>query len=148
MSFLIMFSSLNEGYCLTLSQGAEKENVFLSCPGNTDKAVVRRFCLWYIKQKKEFSMAKLRWQSLALLGIVVLATLQFGYFGFRAAGGDVYLVAQVVALALGGLLLISLEQRYRKIGFAGVVIAFALYTLLVALYSKPVVEALQRFFER
>ncbi len=93
-------------------------------------------------------MAKLRWQSLALLGIVVLATLQFGYFCFRAAGGDVYLVAQVVALALGGLLIISLEYRYRKIGFAGAVIAFALYTLLVALYSKPLVEALQRFFER
>ena len=93
-------------------------------------------------------MAKLRWQSLALLGIVVLTTLQFSYFGYRTAGGDLYLMAQVVALVFGGLLLMSLEYRYRKIGFAGAVIAFALYTLLVALYSKPVVEALQQFFER
>ncbi len=93
-------------------------------------------------------MTKLRWQSLALICIVVLATLQFGYFGYRTSGGDLYLVAQLVALAFGGLLLISLEYRYRKIGFAGAVIAFALYTLLVTLYSKPIVEALQRFFER
>ena len=93
-------------------------------------------------------MTKLRWQSLALLGIVVLTTLQFSYFGFRTAGGDWYLLAQVVALVFGGLLLMSLEYRYRKIGFAGAVIAFALYTLLVALYSKPVVGALQQYFER
>ena len=92
-------------------------------------------------------MGKLRWQSLALLVIVFLTTLQFSYFGFRVAGGDLYLMAQVAALAIGGLLLVSLEHRYRKIGFAGAVIAFALYTLLVTLYSKPVVGALQQFFE-
>ncbi|HOD35129.1 MAG TPA: hypothetical protein PLR20_07070 [Syntrophales bacterium] len=93
-------------------------------------------------------MARLRWQSVALLVIVVLTTLQFTYFSFRTAGGDLYLMAQVAALVFGGLLLVSLEYRYREIGFAGAVIAFALYTLLVTLYSKPVVVALQQFFER
>jgi len=132
---------------LTLSQGAEKKNVFLFSPHGTDKAVVRLLCLWYIK-KKEFAVARLRWQSVALLVIVVLTTLQFTYFSFRTAGGDLYLMAQVAALVFGGLLLVSLEYRYREIGFAGAVIAFALYTLLVTLYSKPVVVALQQFFER
>ena len=93
-------------------------------------------------------MGKLRWQSLALLVIVFLTTLQFSYFGFRTAGGDWHLMAQVAALVFGGLLLMSLEYRYRKIGFTGAVIAFALYTLLVAMYSKPVVEALQQYLER
>jgi hypothetical protein len=93
-------------------------------------------------------MAKGRWQSLALLGIVIVTILQFGYFGFRTAGWDAYLVAQLVAVALGGLTLISLEHRYRKIGFTGAVISFALFTLMIALYSKPVVETLQNFFQR
>lgn len=93
-------------------------------------------------------MAKQRWQSLALAVIVVVAVLQFGYFGYRSAGGDLYLVAQLAAIVFGGLTIISLEHRYRKIGFAGAVISFALFTLLVALYSKPVVESLQHFFQR
>ncbi len=109
-------------------------------------ALARLLRLWYI-EKKEFTMGKLRWRSLALLVIVFLTTLQYSYFGFRVAGGDLYLMAQVAALVFGGLLLVSLEYRYREIGFAGAVIAFALYTLLVTLYSKPVVAALQRFFE-
>ncbi len=93
-------------------------------------------------------MAKRRWQSLALAVIVIVTVLQFGYFGYRKAGGDLYLAAQLAAIAFGGLTIISLEHRYRKIGFAGAVISFTLFTLLVALYSKPVVETLQHFFQR
>jgi hypothetical protein len=92
-------------------------------------------------------MAKHRWQSLALVGIVVVTILQFGFFGYRTVGWDASLAAQLAALALGGLTLISLEHRFRKIGFVGAVVAFALFTLMVALYSKPVVETLQRFFQ-
>ena len=92
-------------------------------------------------------MTKHRWQSPALAGIVVATILQFGFFGYRTVGWDAYLVAQLLALAFAGLPLISLEHRFRKIGFAGAVVAFALFTLMVALYSKPIVETLHRFFQ-
>ena len=44
---------------------------------------------------------------------------------------------------VGGLIIISLKQKYSRIYLAEAVGSFAMYALLVALFTAPVVEGLR-----
>ena len=84
-------------------------------------------------------------QTLFLSAFVVLATVSFGYAEFSVAGGAAFPYFHFGCLIVGGLIIISLKHRYRKLFLSEAIGSFALYTLLVTLFTTPVVEALRTF---
>lgn len=83
-------------------------------------------------------------QTLSLAAFVVLATASFSYAEYVAttAGGS-FPYFQLGCLVVGGLIIISLKHKYSKIYLSEAVGSFALYTIFVALFTAPVVEALK-----
>jgi hypothetical protein len=84
-------------------------------------------------------------QTLCLSVFVVLATVSFGYAEYAAAGGEAFPYFHLGCLIVGGLIIISLKHRYQKLFLSEAIGSFALYTLLVTLFTAPVVEALRGF---
>ena len=76
--------------------------------------------------------------SIALSVFVVLTTATFGFAEFAAAGTSNFPYFQLGALVVGGLIIISLKQRYDKIYLGEAVGSFALYTIMVSLFTAPV----------
>ncbi len=60
--------------------------------------------------------------------------------GGRAANFPYF---QLGCLIVGGLIMVSLKRKYNKMYTAEVVGAFALYTLLMALFTNPVIDAVK-----
>jgi hypothetical protein len=46
-------------------------------------------------------------------------------------------------LIIGGLIIVSLKKKYTKLYLSEAIGSFALYTVLVALFTAPVVDALK-----
>ncbi len=44
---------------------------------------------------------------------------------------------------MGGLIIISLKSKYEKMYTSETVAAFALYTVLIALFTNPVIDAIK-----
>ena len=62
--------------------------------------------------------------------IVAAAAANFPYF-------------QLGCLIMGGLLMVGLKRKYNKMYTTEVVGAFALYTILMALFTNPVIDAVK-----
>lgn len=71
---------------------------------------------------------------------VVLLTATFGFAEYAASGVTNFPYFQLGCLIVGGLILVSLKRRYNKMYTAEVVGAFALYTVLMALFTNPVID--------
>lgn len=84
-------------------------------------------------------------QTLFLAMFVVLATTSFGYAEFTAAGSGNFPYFHFGCLVIGGLIIISLKHKYARIYLSEAVGSFALYTVMVALFTAPVVDALKSF---
>jgi len=85
-------------------------------------------------------------KTLSMIGLVafiVLATGTFCLAEFAAGGADNFPYFHLGALIVGGLTIISLKQRYGKIYLSEAIGSFAMYTLLVALFTAPVVDAVR-----
>ncbi len=78
--------------------------------------------------------------TIAVAAAVVLLTATFGFAEFAATGTTEFPYFQLGLLIIGGLLLIQLKKRFTKIYVTEAVGAFALYTLLMALVTNPVIE--------
>ena len=74
---------------------------------------------------------------------VVLLTATFGFAEYAAAGATNFPYFQLGCLIVGGLILVSLKRKYNKMYTAEVVGAFALYTILMALFTNPVIDAVK-----
>ena len=74
---------------------------------------------------------------------VVLLTATFGFAEYAAAGAAQFPYFQLGCLIVGGLIMVSLKRKYNKMYTAEVVGAFALYTLLMALFTNPVIDAVK-----
>jgi len=81
--------------------------------------------------------------SLILSVFVVLATATFGFAEYAAAGASNFPYFQLGALVVGGLIIISLKQKYDKIYLGEAVGSFALYTIMVSLFTAPVVNMIK-----
>jgi hypothetical protein len=81
--------------------------------------------------------------SLALSVFVVLTTASFGFAEYAAAGASNFPYFQLGALVVGGLIIISLKQKYDKIYLGEAVGSFALYTIMVSLFTAPVVNIIK-----
>jgi FtsH-binding integral membrane protein len=81
--------------------------------------------------------------TLILTAIVVLITATFSFAEYAAAGADNFPYFHLGALIVGGLTIISLKQKYQKLYLSEAAGSFAMYALLVALFTSPVTEAIR-----
>jgi len=86
--------------------------------------------------KKSLSM-------LALTVLVVLITATFSFAEYAAAGADNFPYFHLGAIVIGGLTILSLKQKYEKLYLSEAVGSFAMYAVLVALFTSPVAEAIR-----
>ena len=76
---------------------------------------------------------------------VVLLTATFSFAEYAAAGVTNFPFFQLGCLIVGGLIMVSLKRKYEKMYVSEVVGVFALYTLLMTLFTSPVIEAVKTF---
>jgi hypothetical protein len=70
--------------------------------------------------------------------VLLTATFSFAEFTSTAAGNFPYF--QLGCLIIGGLCIVSLKHKYEKIYTNEAVGAFALYAVMVALFTAPVID--------
>jgi FtsH-binding integral membrane protein len=74
---------------------------------------------------------------------VILLTAMFSFAEYAAAGVANFPFFQLGCLIVGGLILVSLKRKYEKMYVGEVVGIFALYTILMALFTNPVIETVK-----
>jgi len=82
-------------------------------------------------------------QTLIVAAFVVLATASFSFAEYVASEVGNFPYFQLGCLVIGGLLITSLKYKYEKIYLSEAVGSFALYTVLVALFTSPVINAIK-----
>jgi FtsH-binding integral membrane protein len=82
-------------------------------------------------------------QTLLLTTFVILTTASFSYAEYAATGGGNFPYFHFGCLIVGGLIILSLKSRYPRLYLSEAIGSFALYTVLVALFTSPVVDALK-----
>jgi len=81
--------------------------------------------------------------TLLLSGFVVLVTASFGFAEYAAASVADFPYFHLGAVIVGGLIIISLKNKYDKLYMSEAIGSFALYTVLVALFTSPVVNLIK-----
>ena len=74
---------------------------------------------------------------------VVLITATFSFAAAATATGGNFPYFHLGCLIMGGLTIISLKYRYPRMYLSEAVGSFALYAVLVALFTAPVIEAVK-----
>lgn len=81
--------------------------------------------------------------TIIVAGFVVLLTATFSFAEYTAAGVNNFPYFQLGCLIVGGMTIISLKNKFEKMYTNEAVGAFALYTVLVALFTNPVIDAIR-----
>ena len=81
--------------------------------------------------------------TILLTAFVVLVTASFSYAEFSVTGDSNFPFFHLGCLVVGGLIIVSLKRKYSKLYLSEAIGSFALYTLLVAIFTAPVVDALK-----
>lgn len=82
-------------------------------------------------------------QTLIVTAFVVLITASFAFAAQATSGGSNFPYFHLGCLIMGGLTIISLKYRYQSMYLSEAVGSFALYAVLVALFTAPVIEAVK-----
>ena len=82
-------------------------------------------------------------KTLVLAIFVVLTTATFGFAEYTAAGVSEFPYFQLGCLIIGGMTIISLKQKYTRFYAGELMGVFAMYTILVALFTAPVFNAIK-----
>jgi hypothetical protein len=82
-------------------------------------------------------------QTMVVATAVVILTATFGFAEYAVAGVANFPYFQLGCLILGGLILMTLKRKYERMYVTEMVGAFALYTMLMALFTNPVIEAVK-----
>jgi len=80
---------------------------------------------------------------LALTTLIILITATFSFAEYAAAGADNFPYFHLGALVIGGLTILSLKQKYEKLYLSEAAGSFALYTVMIALFTSPVSDAIK-----
>lgn len=81
--------------------------------------------------------------TMVVVAVVVMLTATFGFAEYAVAGAGEFPYFQFGVLVIGGLIIVSLKHKYERMYTREAVGAFALYTVLVALFTNPVITALK-----
>ena len=81
--------------------------------------------------------------TMIVAAAVVLLTATFSFAEYAAAGASNFPFFQLGCLIVGGLIMVSLKRKYEKMYVGEVVTVFALYTILMALFTNPVIETVK-----
>ena len=81
--------------------------------------------------------------TMIVVAAVVLLTATFSFAEYAAAGATNFPFFQLGCLIVGGLIMVSLKRKYEKMYVGEVVGVFALYTVLMALFTNPVINAVK-----
>jgi hypothetical protein len=81
--------------------------------------------------------------TMMVTATVVLLTATFSFAEYTAAGAGNFPYFQLGALIIGGMVIISLKQKFERMYTNEAVGAFALYTVLIALFTSPVIDAVK-----
>jgi len=82
-------------------------------------------------------------KTLALAIFVVLVTATFGFAEYTVTGVSEFPYFQLGCLLVGGMMIISLKQKYPKIYSTELMGVFGMYTILIALFTAPVFNAIK-----
>ena len=82
-------------------------------------------------------------QTIILSGFVVLLTATFGFAEYAVTGVSEFPYFQLGCLIVGGMTIISLKHKYQKMYTGELMGVFTLYTMLVALFTAPVFNAIK-----
>jgi hypothetical protein len=82
-------------------------------------------------------------QTSLLAGFVILITATFSLAQFSATGENSFPFFHLGCLIIGGLIILSLKNKFHKLYLSEAIGSFALYTILVALFTTPVADALK-----
>lgn len=82
-------------------------------------------------------------QTIFLVAFVILTTASFSYAQFSATGNNSFPFFHLGCLIVGGLIIVSLKRKYTKIYLSEAIGSFALYTVLVTIFTVPVIDALK-----
>jgi hypothetical protein len=80
---------------------------------------------------------------MALTTLIVLITATFSFAEYAAAGADNFPYFHLGALVIGGLTILSLKQKYEKLYLSEAAGSFALYAVMIALFTSPVSDAIK-----
>ena len=92
--------------------------------------------------QEERSMKKL-FTTLSLSGFVMLVSASFGFAEYSSTGVENFPYFHMGAVIIGGLIIISLKKKYDQLYLGEAVGSFALYTILVAIFTTPVVDMIK-----
>lgn len=81
--------------------------------------------------------------TIAVTAFVVLSTAAFSFAEYTSTGGSNFPFFHLGCLIVGGLLIISLKKKFSKLYVREAVGAFAVYTVMVSLFTSPVIEAVR-----
>jgi FtsH-binding integral membrane protein len=96
-----------------------------------------------IKKYKGMQNMKKILETLALSVFVVLVTATFGVAEYAATSLSDFPYFQLGCLVVGGMTIISLRHKYQKMYTGELVTVFCLYTMLIALFTAPVINAIK-----
>jgi FtsH-binding integral membrane protein len=91
---------------------------------------------WYSQMEKTLA-------TTIVAAAVVLLTATFSFAEYATAGVTNFPFFQLGCLIVGGLIMVSLKRKYDKMYVSEVVGVFALYTLLMTLFTSPVIEVVK-----
>lgn len=77
--------------------------------------------------------------TMIVAALVILVTATFSFAEFAATGGSEFPYFQLGCLIVGGLIIISLKYKFDKMYTSEAAGAFALYAVLIALFTAPVI---------
>lgn len=82
-------------------------------------------------------------QTIIVALCVIMITATFAFAASATSGGGSFPYFHLGCLIMGGLTIVSLKHRYQGIYLSEAVGSFALYALLVALFTAPVIQAVK-----
>ena len=86
---------------------------------------------------------KMTLKTLGLAIFVVLGTATFGFAEYAISGVSEFPYFQLGCLIVGGMTIISLKQKYSRFYAGELMGVFAMYAILVALFTAPVFNAIK-----
>ena len=81
--------------------------------------------------------------TILVAAAAVMLTATFSFAEYAATGADAFPFFQLGCLVVGGLIVVSLKRKYEQMYTSEAVGVFALYTVLMALFTNPVIEAVK-----